>query len=329
MLGLLTHALAWSGRKENTALTSEQGMTRLVTDSASVTPLTCGALVYLHIGKTGGSSVESHLEEVSPAANFSYYKVWWEDESPKYNYTQDKHWVDFTNEMSTLAKPKATVSIHHGVPGLAAYMWSSELLPMQQMLEAKGCELRLTTVVRDGSKRSVSNLNYAIEFWPEAWTSDSIHSKMPECDSNAWSSIKDMAPTDDCICQFAQQNSNPQVTYIQYGRLNSDSIWNAAVGGVIDGKNPLGYLASGEPTINANWAARASQFLEKSAYLVGCTETLDSFAAAIDTMLGVPVRKMPEENPSSFSLNLTTVMTECLEISNIADNKLYSHFCSP
>ena len=334
MLLLVAHALAWSGRKENTALisTPEELMeARPINDTSSVTPMTCGALVYLHIGKTGGTSVESHLEEVSPAANFSFYKVrWGDDEDSKYNYTDDERWISFKNEMSTLTKPKATIAFHHGVPGFAAYMWSTELLPMQQMLEAKGCELRLTTVLREGSKRSMSNLNYDVGGWSEAWTSGQIASKLPECvsaDGESWSSLEQIALSDDCICQFAAGNSNDQVTYVQYGRLSVNSIWNAELG-VANGENPLAYLANGEATTNANWAAKAIQFLEKTAYLVGCTESLDSFAAAIDAMLGVPARPMVEDNPSSWSMDFTTVMTECFDASNVADSTLHSHFCS-
>jgi len=297
---------------------------RTVNDTASVTPMTCGALVYWHIGKTGGSSITNHLKEVSSSANYSSYKVWWNSlgtTTPHelYNYTQDPHWVNFKEEMNSQAQPKATLMLHHGVPGLAQYMWTAELQPMQQMLQAKGCELRLTTVVRDGSSRARSNFNYAFENWPAKQSK--AH---PECGSMMGSGGE---PTDECVCQFAADDANIQVAYVHYGHLAADSVWDTVVGAA-QGANPLGYLASGEEAINSRWAAKAADFLEQTSYLVGCTERLDSFGAALDAMLGVPATKMATDNPTTLSANLTSpVRTECIEKANVADNKLHGYFC--
>ena len=297
---------------------------RAVNDTSSVTPMTCGALVYLHIGKTGGSSVTAHMKEASKQANFSYYKVWWSSDGTTtphelYNYTTDPHWVNFKKEVNSLAQPKATVMLHHGVPGLSKYLWSAELLPMQQMLEAKGCELRLTTVVREGSGRARSQFNYGFQNWPKRQSTGH-----PECASMADGSDN---PTDECVCQFAADNSNIQTTYVNYGHLQSDSIWDKTVG-TPNGDNPLGYLANGEETTNARWAAKTTKFLEETSYLVGCTENLDSFGAALDAMLGVPASKMPSDNPTSLSVELsTTARTECIDKANVADTKVHDYFC--
>jgi hypothetical protein len=231
--------------------------------------------------------------------------------------------------MKTRVQPKSAIQLHHGVPGLAQYLWTAELLPMKQLLEAKGCELRLTTVLRDGSDRLMSEFNYMKEAGYD------VGKQFHECPSPT----KPAMLTDNCVCEYAESNGNMQTTDVNFGHLDEDSVFAIPTGAVSTVRqgthchsgcqaHPLRYLANGEETTNAEWADKTIGFIEATSYLVGCTENLETFGAALSAMMGLDPSEMPRERHSNMTFILnTTVRTSCIDKANVADNRLHQHFC--
>jgi len=125
---------------------------------SEVKPMKCGALIFLHLGKTGGTSVVNLLEQASAISNHTYCNVW-HKHNATYDYSADEDWQALLKAASS-DEPQIVAQLHHGVPGLGCYFWEHELAPLQEKLEAKGCELRLTTVLRNATARAVSAMNF-------------------------------------------------------------------------------------------------------------------------------------------------------------------------
>jgi hypothetical protein len=298
----------------------------------------CGVLAYLHIGKTGGTSLTQHLTKQAPKANFSFHEVWW-GPPPKnefYNFFEDDAWLHFRKAVYEQDTPKAVLALHHGVPGIGNYLWDAELKPMKKMLNDKGCELRMTTTLREPVERATSSFNFAVQLningrYPKLATSNSSNVGI----GCAISTYSDFEASDDCVCSFAIKTVSAQVATILYGHLQAGSVHpmnsTAEVVGIpnqTDAKNPLAHLGMGVANLSSVWAARAAAVLDETMDTVGCTDHLPHFAAQLDNMLGVPHVDLGHVNPSHYNTVLTDVGNDCLTRANQADLELYKKFCT-
>lgn len=126
-----------------------------------VKSMTCGALIFLHIPKTGGTSVNTLFYNVANQSDWTMTELW-QDLGPglceqRVAWNATEAFAKLNTELGK-ARPKVIVSIHHGVPGLQKYMLNHWIMPTYCSLKSKGCELRLATVLRDPDSRATSGL---------------------------------------------------------------------------------------------------------------------------------------------------------------------------
>ena len=133
-------------------------------------------------------------------------------------------------------------------------------------------------------------------------------------------------PTDDCVCQATMDDSNAQTTFMQYGALTQDSIWDASVG-THNGRNPLAYLANGEESTNAKWGKKTVRFHDDNTYLVGCSASLNAYASALDIILGLKGShaQLDVTAPASTT-QFTKTMDHCISSANVADSMVHTYY---
>jgi len=122
-----------------------------------VSPIRCGCIWFVHIGKTGGTTVERHMEQAAKANGWAYERMFGR---PVSLWNTSLGWRRVVAEMRKPRPSIAFVSQHHGAPGLGGSddMLRSTILPMRRALEAKGCRLVLATVLREPVERTISSL---------------------------------------------------------------------------------------------------------------------------------------------------------------------------
>jgi len=132
--------------------------------------MACGLLYFVHIPKTGGTTMYDRLKHSGWEAS----RLYWGD-GPK-NHTSEwtadrKAWKSseswkWVQEKLAEVKPKLIIEAHHGAPGLQ-YMIEHELKDIACTLKAKGCKLRIITMLREPVERVISSLIYNHRGMPE------------------------------------------------------------------------------------------------------------------------------------------------------------------
>jgi hypothetical protein len=132
--------------------------------------MACGLLYFVHIPKTGGTTMYDRLKHSGWGIN----RLYWGD-GPK-NHTSEwtadrKAWKrseswKWVQEKLAEVKPKLIIEAHHGAPGLQ-YMVEHELKDIACTLKAKGCKLRIITMLREPVERVISSLIYNHRGMPE------------------------------------------------------------------------------------------------------------------------------------------------------------------
>lgn len=166
---------------------------------ASPQPMQCGLLWYVHIGKTGGTSVTAHLRDNAARRNIPFahlfsadyghrWKEWNSTAAAERAHSCDHDdwqcriccieqvaadWQRVMRELNTQPKPFAIVSQHHSSPGFGEYMLENVLLPLRASLEARGCELVMATVLRHPAQQLVSRFAFQLQNWHSALDCDS------------------------------------------------------------------------------------------------------------------------------------------------------------
>jgi len=137
-------------------------------DKDAEPPMKCGVLWYLHIPKTGGTTIMHHFHDLHERYNWQYANMWKLQVPPNekglpgspYHWTgwnTTKKWTNVVLPELSQAQPRLIVHAHHNMPGLGdPYMFNQVLMPMKRSLEAKGCELRLATALREPVSEVVS-----------------------------------------------------------------------------------------------------------------------------------------------------------------------------
>jgi len=123
-------------------------------------PHGCGVFWFLHIGKTGGTTVTDHLRAKASATGWVFTELFDLDKGFDYqgwNATDGWHRVE--REFAKPA-PRIIVAQHHTSPGFATTIVPQVLTPWRAILQAKGCRLATATVLREPVERMQSNLGY-------------------------------------------------------------------------------------------------------------------------------------------------------------------------
>ena len=129
-------------------------------DADAEPPMECGVLWYLHVPKTGGTTMSHYFESQHELHGWQYANMW-KLPVPR-NERGELHdpvvWTGWNTSaqwqvaLDALAadKPKLIVHSHHNMPGLSEpYMVEQVLRPMARSLKQKGCDLRFATMLRE------------------------------------------------------------------------------------------------------------------------------------------------------------------------------------
>ena len=279
------------------------------TAAASAEPLlTCGVLWYLHIPKTGGTTLMRHFH-ANKGRNGWRYANMWKNPIPEEErgapgsshqwatWNVSKEWTHVVLDELSRPKPKLIVHTHHNMPGLGdAYMQDAVLRPMAQSLRSKGCEIRFVTVLREPVAEIVSLM---------------LFRHVPQSEF-----IKDV-----------EKNAEATSKYIMY---NFRTQW------------PQMYRFGLPTQDQGEQLLLAGQDILHNFSLVGRTEQLDAFVAKVNVMLGwpasltaAPVRTGRQDQESDAETRSSWVpyepnATQLARVreANIFDSLLYHSFCT-
>lgn len=140
-------------------------MKRIAQNSKIGVPAKCGVYYFYHIGKCGGTSISSWMEELAKSNpnDFEYVNWWWQlDEwTGKFDWRVGLSKVEEqirSGMLQTNSKHWLLLHHHHGAPGLRYMMLQFQ--EWKKMLNNQGCDLILTTVLRDPYSRVFSLIHY-------------------------------------------------------------------------------------------------------------------------------------------------------------------------
>ena len=227
---------------------STQEWSGLKKDKGDVEPMSCGLLYYVHIPKTGGSTVFDRLQKVG----WAYNRLYWGDDGP----AEENKWVadperwknssgwKWAHKILAAKRPKIILEAHHGAPGLE-YMVNNVLGDMACALKAKGCQLRVVTVLRSPVERMASTLVFNEHGMPNETKTLSL----------------------------LERGADEQTRYLLKGHTKQ---WT----------NPKWRELPSPKSVDAEVVSRAQNVLSY-AYLVGNSRRLDEFMGQVYTLLGV------------------------------------------
>ena len=258
------------------------------------TPMKCGIFWFLHVPKTGGTTLMSYFNTHAAEQGWTYADMW--NMAPKAGdaATGPIHWATW-NKTAEWQKveaaleedaPKVLVHTHHNMPGLGNRFFATEVLaPLARKLESKGCELRFGAVLRD----AVEHVKSAAFF----------------------GAVRDS----DDMAKYGPRNTNPMTKYVVY---NYQSQW------------PYAFKSyPSPPGVDDTLYASAQKILSNFS-LVGRTEELGEFVRTMNLALGWPedmVAERENTTPNDHHYKLSRAEVKTLEKLNLVDNKLYKSFC--
>jgi hypothetical protein len=124
----------------------------------------CGLYYFYHVGKVGGTSVKTWmwlLQKDNPRNITSYFDFWHKETYGDYDWRVELNEIEdaiYSGKMTVGDKTWLSVHHHHGSPGLR-YMMPS-LRDWRTNLRSQGCDLILTTVLREPFSRARSIVRY-------------------------------------------------------------------------------------------------------------------------------------------------------------------------
>ena len=271
-------------------------------------PLTCGVLWFLHIPKTGGTTLMRHFH-ANKGRNGWRYANMWKNPVPEEErgapgsghqwatWNISREWTHVVLDELAKPKPKLIVHSHHNMPGLGdAYMRDAILHPMAKSMRSKGCGVRFVTVLREPVAEIVSLMMF-----------------------------RHVPPSSFVEC--VEKNAEATSKYIMY---NFRTQW------------PEMYR-TGVPTQEEGEALlQAGQDVLHNFSLVGRTDQLDDFVADINVMLGWPARltaapvrtgRQGQESDAETRSSWVPYEPNATQLArvreaNIFDSLLYHSFCA-
>ena len=155
------------------------------------------------------------------------------------------------------------MQVHANVPGIGDSLWDLYLHPWQHYLQSRGCDLRLTTVLRAGRARLKADFDAR------------LGGEGADFDARAPPAAGAQGAD---FCAFAAEHANPQTKYLLSG---SAAIWPAE----------MRHL---DPAADALLLPRARKVLKEMA-LVGQAEQMDWYLQLLRATLGLPRHKLSAE----------------------------------
>lgn len=121
----------------------------------------CGVLWFTHVGKTGGTTVSKILEEGASRNKWQHIRTW----SGGRQQLRDAPvgtglYAKIDKLAGAAAVPRLVVDHHLEVPSLAEPRVLAWIRRLRSRLEARGCQLLVTTMLREPIARAKSNLAY-------------------------------------------------------------------------------------------------------------------------------------------------------------------------
>lgn len=107
----------------------------------------CGILWFLHIGKTGGTTVMSYMSDEAAKHDLRYVDFFSWD-VPHWEWETSDCLKEIKAEVFGKDKPRLVVNHHHGTPGMTPEFIRDHLQPLACAAYAKGCTFTLTTLLR-------------------------------------------------------------------------------------------------------------------------------------------------------------------------------------
>ena len=297
----------------------------------AVVPMTCGVLLYVHTGDAAGSAaylppaaeearggdtgpmgVSKWLYQAARNADFEWFDLYGAEAAEPRTPLQD--WPEFRRLQASVfngTKPRLAVQVHANVPGIGDALWDLYLHPWQHFLQRRGCDLRLTTVLRAGRARLKAD--YDARARPPAGEGGAAG-------AGAAAGGADLGGGGADFCAFAAEHANPQTKYLLSG---SPPIWPAEIRRL-------------DPAADALLLPRARKVLKEMA-LVGQAEQLDWYLQLLRATLGLPRHKLSAPSAGWASAHGGGVSKDwssaspeeqrCLADAAAADDELYMHFC--
>jgi len=281
--------------------------------------------VFVHIVKTGGTTVEDYLRESAQDVGWDFYNLWSEaDEhtSPEhYVVDKDPSFIALNKSAYAEPRPKIVLILHNGVPGIGdpGNFWET-LEPMRAMLRTKGCDMQLSTLLRQPFNRLLSDYTFN-----ELKYVDTVQDKQEHCSSDP--------------CVYAAWEPNLQLKYLLAGDTgtwppefhwaqpavptsNSSSCRTQA-------ESEGGQAHRGNATYDSETLLpRAREVLSKFNF-VGRSENMTEFLTVLGSTIGRPsVGQAADQNQGPAPLPLSSAGEVCFASASVADDALYSDYCS-
>ena len=251
------------------------------------TSLACGVFWFLHISKTGGTSVQDYLVAVARRSRWKFVNLEHQPCDPRLKSANIAEWAQSPTWQAALhelrrPRPRLLVHQHHCSQGLGAYLLP-QLLQLKQSLKSRGCSLLLGTVLRE----------------PTSWIQSAIFFTRT---------------THHEVRRFASSLSDYQVKFITFGyngatrheRWSWPAPWNASVA-------------------TPELAKRALQTLS-SFSLIGRTDRLAAFTSSVAHAISVDPPEVPHHlSDSPHPFELTKEDMAWIRRCSVADTWLWNH----
>ena len=287
-------------------------------DAEALAPMECGVLWFLHIPKTGGTTIQHHFHDHAAKQGWEFVNMWkldvpeeerseqppgaaqlwgvW-DESPDSGreywaaWNTSRAWKRVLKEANS-PKPKLIVHAHHNMPGLGdPYFVEQVMEPMRRSLSDKGCDMRLATILREPVAEVTSLM---------------LFNKIPQE-------------------EFVEKMEHHADAMSKYVTFNYETQW------------PIEFKQPGRTPweLGTKILAVARDILSEFS-LVGRTEDLDPFMRGVNQALGWPLdlhtqawrtgRENEESVPPAYTP--TPEQLDAVKAVNVIDSQLYHTFCA-
>ena len=220
----------------------------------------CGVLMLVHQPNAGGERLYSYFdqkargEDADARNGWEFFNLQWSSRKcagqecfDGWDTTGDK-WATLMQKVRLSEKPKLIVHLYNVFPGLGMGFLENAVSPMQALLEAKGCALKLSTTLREPTAQAVAH---------------ALEHGIPSTATN-------LAAPQSAFRKFVAQWSNHQTKYL----LLNKRLWPAA-------------LHENNATLDSMLLPGAQDLLSRFG-LVGRHEAMPSFVHALNKVLGWP-----------------------------------------
>jgi hypothetical protein len=114
----------------------------------------CGVIWFLHIGKTGGTTVQSQMDQEARKNEMTYVSLY-DKQRLHWKWEESEEYARIRAEVFNSSRPQLLVQQHHhylsyhGTPGMTPEFLNDHLRPLACEAYSKGCNFTLATVLRD------------------------------------------------------------------------------------------------------------------------------------------------------------------------------------